>query len=31
MVLDKGRLRVAFQLKPEDGARALAEADLELR
>lgn len=31
MVLDKGRLRVAFLLKPEDGARALAEADLELR
>lgn len=31
LALDKGRLRVAFLLKPEDGARALAEADLELR
>ena len=31
VALDKGRLRVAFLLKPEDGARALAEAELELR
>lgn len=31
VALDKGRLRVAFQLKPEEGSRALAEADLELR
>jgi hypothetical protein len=31
LALDRGRLRVAFVLKPEEGARALAEAELELR
>lgn len=31
VALDKGRLRVAFLLKPEEGARSLAEAELELR
>jgi hypothetical protein len=31
VTLDRGRLRVAFLLKPEEGARALAEAELELR
>lgn len=29
--LDKGKLRVSYQLKPEDGSRVLASSELELR